>query len=89
MFLRAGASVAECPDCNGDMDGDGVVATADLLLLLSDFDLTDCALLSDANGDCVVCVHTMRSADNVKQWTMRILNVTSTTKVRPGAELTE
>ena len=41
------------------------------------------------DGDCVVCVHTMRSADNVKQWTMRILNVTSTTKVRPGAELTE
>jgi hypothetical protein len=31
-----------------------VVGTRDLLLLLSDFDLTDCRLISDANGDCVV-----------------------------------
>ena len=28
--------------------------TTDLLLLLSDFDLTHCALLSDATGDCTV-----------------------------------
>lgn len=30
------------------------------------------------DGDAVVCVHTMRNADDVKQWTVRILNVTST-----------
>jgi hypothetical protein len=42
------------PACSGDMDGDMVVGTRDLLLLLSDFDLTDCRLISDANGDCVV-----------------------------------
>jgi len=30
------------------------------------------------NGDAVVCVHTMRNLENVKEWTVRILNVTST-----------
>ena len=50
----AGSNTAACPACNGDMDGDMVVGTRDLLLLLSDFDLTDCRLISDANGDCVV-----------------------------------
>jgi len=30
------------------------------------------------DGDPVVVVHTMRNADNLKQWTVRILNVTST-----------
>ena len=29
------------------------------------------------DGDAVVCVHTMRNAEDVKQWTVRILNVTS------------
>eukprot|EP00324_Dicrateria_rotunda_P003150 CAMPEP_0206161818 /NCGR_PEP_ID=MMETSP1474-20131121/8515_1 /ASSEMBLY_ACC=CAM_ASM_001110 /TAXON_ID=97495 /ORGANISM="Imantonia sp., Strain RCC918" /LENGTH=504 /DNA_ID=CAMNT_0053563869 /DNA_START=44 /DNA_END=1558 /DNA_ORIENTATION=+ len=29
------------------------------------------------DGDPVVCVHTMRNVDNLKQWTTRILNVTS------------
>jgi pyruvate kinase len=29
------------------------------------------------DGDCVIAVHTMRNADNVKQWAVRILNVTS------------
>jgi len=41
-----------------------------------------------ADGDAVVCVHTMRNADNVKQWTTRILNVTSTMPTKPS-ELTE
>ena len=50
----AGSNTAACPACSGDMDGDMVVGTRDLLLLLSDFDLTDCRLISDANGDCVV-----------------------------------
>lgn len=40
------------------------------------------------DGDLVVCVHTMRNADNIKQWTMRILNVTSSSKA-VQAELTE
>jgi len=31
-----------------------------------------------AEGESTVCVHTMRNADQVKQWTVRILNVTST-----------
>ena len=31
-----------------------------------------------AVGDAVTCVHTMRNVDNKKQWTMRILNVTTT-----------
>ena len=52
--FTAGSTAAPCPACNGDMDGDGVVGTTDLLLLLSDFDLTHCALLSDATGDCTV-----------------------------------
>jgi len=30
-----------------------------------------------ADGDIVVCTHTMRNTENVKEWTMRILNVTS------------
>ena len=30
------------------------------------------------DGDAVVCVHTMRNVDNLKQWAIRILNVTST-----------
>ena len=37
-------------------------------------------------------VHTMRNADNVKQWTMRILNVTTSVyspAKRAKAELTE
>ena len=29
-------------------------------------------------GDAVTCVHTMRNADDKKQWTVRILNVTTT-----------
>jgi len=40
------------------------------------------------DGDAVVCVHTMRNADNIKQWTMRILNVTSAVK-EAKKELTE
>jgi hypothetical protein len=50
----AGSNTAACAACSGDMDGDMVVGTRDLLLLLSDFDLIDCRLISDANGDCVV-----------------------------------
>jgi len=46
-----------------------------------------------ADGDAVVCVHTMRNLDNVKEWTVRILNVTSATandkRARPEPELTE
>uniref|UniRef100_A0A7S2HAX6 Pyruvate kinase n=1 Tax=Haptolina brevifila TaxID=156173 RepID=A0A7S2HAX6_9EUKA len=34
-----------------------------------------------ANGDAVVCVHTMRNLENTKEWTVRILNVTSTEQV--------
>ena len=29
------------------------------------------------DGDAVVAVHTMRNADDVKQWAVRIINVTS------------
>eukprot|EP00962_Isochrysis_galbana_P052773 scaffold24254_cov101-Isochrysis_galbana.AAC.2 len=36
------------------------------------------------DGDCVIAVHTMRNADNVKQWAVRILNVTSSAR-RPTA----
>jgi len=39
------------------------------------------------DGDAVVCVHTMRNAEGVKQWTMRILNVSSAKPVK--SELSE
>jgi pyruvate kinase len=35
------------------------------------------------DGDVTVCVHTMRNADDQKQWTLRILNVTSSTAPTP------
>merc|ERR1719231_2131717 len=41
------------------------------------------------DGDVVVCVHTMRNADDVKQWTVRILNVTTSITGNKRAELTE
>ena len=36
-----------------------------------------------ADGDVTVCVHTMRNADAQKQWTVRILNVTSSSAPTP------
>lgn len=41
---------APCSDCAGDLNGDGLVSVADVLVLLGDFGCTDgCA--GDANGD--------------------------------------
>lgn len=36
------------------------------------------------DGDCVIAVHTMRNADNLKQWAVRILNVTSSASSEPS-----
>lgn len=49
-----GSTTGPCPLCNGDMDGDMNVGTRDLLLLLADYDMYDCALISDSNADCAI-----------------------------------
>ena len=55
-FMRHGPRGAHavchnCLTCNGDMNGDMKVNTADILLLLGDFNLCDPRLISDGNND--------------------------------------
>lgn len=60
-FMRHGPRGAHavchnCLTCNGDMNGDMKVNTADILLLLGDFNLCDPRLISDGNNDSCVDV---------------------------------
>jgi hypothetical protein len=47
---------ADCPDCLGDLNGDGVVDVSDLLALLGDWGPCSGACPGDLNSDGVVDV---------------------------------
>eukprot|EP01047_Picozoa_sp_COSAG01_P059188 COSAG01_NODE_7074_length_3365_cov_4.104409_2_plen_684_part_00 len=43
-----------CTACPGDQNGDKFVSAFDVVLLLGDYGLADCKLISDADGDCKI-----------------------------------